>query len=55
MGVKVVTGLTSDQVTSRDPWRLEAKQGRDWEVELDVKQEIFNVAIAQAPAEIATV
>lgn len=54
-GVKVVTGLTSDQVTSRDPWRLEAKQGRDWEVELDVKQEIFNVAIAQAPAEIATV
>lgn len=28
--------------------------GRDWEIELDVEQEIFNVALAQSPAEIAT-
>lgn len=52
-GVKVVTGLTNDSVTSRDPWRLEAKQGRDWQIELDAKSEIFNVVIGQSMSELA--
>jgi hypothetical protein len=29
-------------------------QGRDWEIDLTVTQEIFHVAVAQAMAEIAT-
>lgn len=61
-GVKLATNLTDDLLTtanlsridSRDPIRLEAKKGRDWEIELDVTQEVFNVLIAQAPSELAT-
>jgi len=53
-GVEVVTALTNDVVTSRTPWRLEAQQGRDWQIELDVKYEIYNVAVAQSMSEIAT-
>ena len=48
------TSLSNEVLTSRAPFRLEAKQGRDWEVELDVTQEIFNVCIAQSMDEIAT-
>jgi hypothetical protein len=48
-------GLIHTQtLTSRAPFRLPAVQGRDWEVEVDVKAEIFNIVIAQAMSEIAT-
>lgn len=41
-------------IAKRAPFRLPVAHGRDWEVELDVKQEIFNVVLAQAPSELAT-
>lgn len=41
------------RITGRYPFRLEPKQGREWEVELEVTQEIFNVCIAQSMSEIA--
>lgn len=53
-GVLHTTSLTSNTLTGRDPIRLEAKQGRDWEVELDVTDEVFNIVIAQSPSELAT-
>jgi len=49
-----LTSLTGNVLTSRAPFRLEAQQGRDWEIELEVSQEIFNLAIAQSMTEIAT-
>ncbi|NVZ08027.1 hypothetical protein HW932_01975 [Allochromatium humboldtianum] len=42
-------------VTGRDPFRLPAVQARAWQFELTVPVEIFNVAIAQAMSEIASV
>lgn len=47
------TALASGLVTSRDPFRLEAKQGRDWEVDLSLSYEVFNVVIGQNMAELA--
>lgn len=41
-------------IAKRAPFRLPVAHGRDWEVELDVTQEIFNVVLAQAPSELAT-
>ena len=44
-------------LAQRNPFRLPPLTGflgRDWEIELDVTQEIFNVALAQAMAEIAS-
>jgi hypothetical protein len=46
--------IHTQTLTSRAPFRLPAVQGRDWEVEVDVKAEIFNIVIAQAMSEIAT-
>ena len=43
-------------LSRRNPFRLPPLTGfygRDWEIEIDVKAEIFNVALAQAMAEIA--
>ena len=48
------TLIHTEALTARTPFRLPAVQGRDWEVELDVKSEIFNVVIAQSMSEIAT-
>ena len=48
-----VTALASGLVTSRDPFRLEARQGRDWEVDLLLGYEVFNVVIGQSVAELA--
>ena len=42
-------------VESRDMFRLPPGYGRDWEVELETPYEVFNVAIAQAPSELASV
>ena len=41
-------------VSSRAPFRLPAVQAREWEFELDVVSEIFNVVIAQSMSEIAS-
>lgn len=44
-------------LAQRNPFRLPPRTGflgRDWEIELDVTQEIFNVALAQAMSEIAS-
>ncbi len=51
--VKHGTALTADVLTSRVPFRLEAAQGRDWEIDLAVSKEIFNVVLAQSMDEIA--
>jgi len=63
-GVKVTTELTAvgdapgatagPRLHGRYPFRLEPKQGRDWEIDMTVTQEIFNVVVAQAMAEIGT-
>ena len=63
-GVKVTTELTmvddapgtlaGSRLHGRYPFRLEPKQGRDWEVDLTVTQEVFNVVVAQAMSEIGT-
>ena len=61
-GIKHGTELTNDQVSTlnaarlepRYPFRVEAKQGRDWEIDLDVTKEIFHVALAQSPWELAS-
>ena len=45
---------TPPRIEGRYPFRLEALQGRDWEVDLTVTQEVFNVVIAQSMAEIGT-
>ena len=47
------TLVHTQALTSRTPFRLPPVQGRDWEIELDVKSEIFNVVIAQSMSEIA--
>ena len=46
--------IRTQALTERTPFRLPPVQGRDWEVELDVKSEIFNLAIAQSMSEIAS-
>jgi hypothetical protein len=61
-GVKLTTELTAGgdlvgtlsarRIEGRYPFRLAALQGRDWEVDLTVTQEIFNVVVAQAMAEL---
>ena len=43
---------TPPRIEGRYPFRLEPLQGRDWEVDLTVTQEVFNVVIAQSMAEI---
>lgn len=45
--------LTNARYHGRYPFRLEAKQGRDWEIDLAVTQEVFNVVLAQSMSEIA--
>ena len=67
-GTKVTTELTGDALSTltttrlepRYPFRLESKQGRDWEVQLEwtastaTPTEVFNVVIAQSMSEIAS-
>ena len=46
-------GLVDNQVASRGPFRLEAKHGRDWVIELETSAEVFNVCMAQSMTELA--
>lgn len=47
------TLIHTQTVTSRDPFRLPAKVGRDWEVELTGNTEVFALLVAQSMSEIA--
>ena len=63
-GVYVKTELSSKadaldppvapRLHGRYPFRLEPLQGRDWEVDLTVTQEVFNVVVGQSMAELGT-
>ena len=67
-GAKVTTELSGDVLTTvtasrkdpRYPFRLEPKQGRDWEAQLDwtatasTPTEVFNIVIAQSMSEVAS-
>ena len=41
-------------VTSRDPFRLPAKVGRDWEMQVEGAHEVFNLSIANSMTELAS-
>jgi hypothetical protein len=46
------TVIHSVNVTSRNPFRLPAKVGRDWEMEITGDYEVFSLAIAHSSAEL---
>jgi len=46
------TVIHSVTVTSRNPFRLPAKVGRDWEMEIEGDYEVFSLAIAHSSAEL---
>jgi hypothetical protein len=48
------TLVHTQTLTARDPFRLPAIQGRDFEYEITVLDEVTNVAVAQSMSEIAT-
>ena len=41
-------------VTSRDPFRLPSKVGRDWEMQVEGSHEVFNLSIANSMTELAS-
>ena len=41
-------------VTSRDPFRLPSKVGRDWEMQVEGAHEVFNLSIANSMTELAS-
>ncbi len=41
-------------VTSRNPFRLPAKVGRDWEMQVEGSHEVFNLSIANSMTELAS-
>lgn len=45
--------LHTQEVTNRFPFRLPAKSGRDWEIQVVGQHEVFSVAIAQSMEELA--
>jgi hypothetical protein len=47
------TTIHSQTVTSRDPFRLPAKVGRDWEMQIEGSSEVFSLAIANSMTELA--
>lgn len=47
------TPILTKTVSSRDVFRLPAKVGRDWEIQLEGNTEVFNVAMGQSPEELA--
>ena len=46
------TVIHSQDVTSRNPFRLPAKVGRDWEVEIEGEYEVFAMSVAHSAAEL---
>jgi hypothetical protein len=47
------TPFHTQNVTSREPFRLPSKEGRDFEVQIEGTSEVFSIAIAQAIEEFA--
>jgi len=45
--------LHTETVTSRDPFRLPAKVGRDWVMEVEGGYEVFSMALSTSPSELA--
>ncbi|NCC41799.1 MAG: hypothetical protein EOM21_20775 [Gammaproteobacteria bacterium] len=43
----------AQNITSRRPIRLPVKVGRDWELDITTKHEVFNLVMAQSMAELA--
>jgi len=48
------TEIINKTVQSRDPFRLPAKVGRDWEIQIEGDSEVFSVAVANSMSEIAS-
>lgn len=48
------TPFHTQNVTSREPFRLPSKEGRDFEVQIEGTSEVFSIAIAQAIEEFAS-
>ena len=48
------TEIMNKTVQSRDPFRLPAKVGRDWEIQIEGDSEVFSVAVANSMSEIAS-
>ena len=46
------TTIHTQTVSSRDPFRLPARVGRDWEMQIDGDYEVFSLAIAHSSAEL---
>ena len=49
------TLVHTQTVASRTPFRLPAKPGRDWEVQIEGTSEVFALSIAQSVGELAGV
>ena len=47
------TLVHTQTVTSRDPFRLPPKVGRDWEIQIEGSNEVFSFAIANSMSELA--
>ena len=47
------TLVHTQAVQSRDPFRLPAKRGRDWEVQVEGSIEVFSIAMAHSMSELA--
>jgi hypothetical protein len=57
MTLKVIvddTTIHTQTVTSRNPFRLPAKVGRDWELQVEGASEVFSLALATSMTELAS-
>ena len=48
------TLIHAQTVTSRNPFRLPSKVGRDWELQVEGSQEVFSLSIANSMTELAS-
>jgi hypothetical protein len=46
--------IHTQSVTSRDPFRLPSKVGRDWEMQIEGSNEVFSLAVANSMSELAS-
>jgi hypothetical protein len=46
--------IHTQTVTSRDPFRLPSKVGRDWEIQIEGSNEVFSIAVANSMSELAS-
>ena len=48
------TLIHTQTVQNRDPFRLPAKVGRDWEMQIEGSKEVFSLSIANSMSELAS-